>query len=121
MTTWNALGRLEDVRNARVLIAETMSDQPEFKRDAAVLLADECLANAVEHGGGAFELTVQRSSDVLRVEVADQSAQFPLPLEPNVESERGRGLTIVTSLASRWGAEQREQGGKVVWFELFLD
>jgi two-component sensor histidine kinase len=85
------------------------------------LLADECLANAVQHGGGAFELTVQRSSDILRVEVADQSPQFPVPLPSNSESERGRGLTIVTSLASRWGAEQREHGGKVVWFELSLD
>jgi anti-sigma regulatory factor (Ser/Thr protein kinase) len=121
MITWNAQGGAADVRQARVLVGETMSDQSEAKRDAAILLADECVANAVKHGGGTFELTIQRSSHVLRVEVVDQSPTLPVLLTSNSDNEGGRGLTIVTSLASRWGAHERAHGGKVVWFEVSLD
>ncbi len=120
-TTWRANGGVRDVRRARALVARSLGDQQEATRDAAVLLVDECVANAVRHGGGRFELTVTRGADLLRVEVADRSASVPTRLELDPESEGGRGLAIVDMLASTWGTRPIEADGKVVWFELELD
>jgi anti-sigma regulatory factor (Ser/Thr protein kinase) len=120
MNTWHAGGGIGEVRQARDLVSRSLSDQPEATRDAAVLLVDECLANAVVHGGGRFEVTVHRDPDTLRVEVFDRSPRMPVLLMPDPKSERGRGLRIVNELAARWGADGRDDDGKVVWFELNL-
>jgi anti-sigma regulatory factor (Ser/Thr protein kinase) len=98
-----------------------MRDQSEATRDTAVLLADECVANAVRHGGGHFEMTVRRHPGTLRVEVVDESPRQPIALAALPDSERGRGVAIVSRLASRWGTEATNHDGKVVWFELSLD
>ena len=118
---WATRGGPAEVRQARALVSESMRDQSEEARDTAVLLADECVANAVRHGGGRFELTIRRSPAALRVEVADQSPRLPIALAAEPDSERGRGVAIVSRLASRWGAEPDRANGKVVWFELSLD
>src|SRR6202034_3961216 len=107
---WRAHGNLGDVPQAREWILQTVVDQSEVIRDAAVLLADECLANAVQHGGGAFEMIVQRGPDTLRVEVLDESPELPVSRSPDSDSERGWGLTIVDRLASRWGARGLNHG-----------
>ncbi len=120
-TAWHANGGVRDVRRARELVARCVGDQRDSTRDAAVLLVDECVANAVRHGGGRFELTIRRGQGTLRVEVADPSRAVPTLLEPDPESEGGRGLAIVDMLASRWGTEPVDRNGKVVWFELNLD
>jgi anti-sigma regulatory factor (Ser/Thr protein kinase) len=120
MGTWQAHGALGEVRQVRELVSRAMHDQPEATRDAAVLLVDECVANAVQYGGGEFHLTVKRRSGVLRVEVVDRSPQLPIRATPDAESERGRGLAIVDELASRWGADGLADG-KMVWFELALE
>jgi anti-sigma regulatory factor (Ser/Thr protein kinase) len=121
MSIWQARGGIGDVRQARELVSRSVSDQSEATRDAAVLLVDECVANAVQHGGGRYEMTVQRSPRNLRVEVADHGPGLPVPLPPDPESERGRGLAIVKGLATRWGANRVHNDSKVVWFELNLD
>jgi anti-sigma regulatory factor (Ser/Thr protein kinase) len=120
-TTWRANGGVGDVRRARELVARCVSDQQDATRDAAILLVDECVANAVRHGGGRFALTITRGLDLLRVEVTDASASVPVRLDLDLESEGGRGLAVVDMLASRWGTHPIEAGGKVVWFELHLD
>jgi serine/threonine-protein kinase RsbW len=112
---------VRDVRRARQLVARSVGDQQEATRDAAVLLVDECVANAVRHGGGRFELTITRRAALLRVEVADQSASVPTRFDLDPESESGRGMAIVDMLATRWGTCPTEANGKVVWFELNLD
>jgi anti-sigma regulatory factor (Ser/Thr protein kinase) len=121
LSTWRAQGGVADLRQARELVSQSVSDQSEATRDAVVLLLDECVTNAVQHGGGRFALTVRRAPRSLRVEVADGSAGLPVPLSPDPGSERGRGLAIVNRLATRWGANPVQDDGKVVWFELVLD
>ena len=50
--------------------------------------------------------------------VADLDERMDLvPLSVDRDSEHGRGLRIVDSVASVWGVEPR-QVGKAVWFEL---
>jgi hypothetical protein len=54
----------------------------------------------------------------LRVTVADRSERLPNPRAAGADSENGRGLLIVASVAAAWGTSLATAGGKEVWFEL---
>ncbi|WP_372450445.1 ATP-binding protein [Streptomyces tagetis] len=99
--------------------------------DAVVLIVAELTANAVRHGcvpGRDFRLALEipPGGRLVRIEVTDARAErlprrpgAPGPAEEPVES--GRGLVIVTHLATRWGCDPRPGGpGKVVWAEYAL-
>jgi hypothetical protein len=61
---------------------------------------------------------VEPAGDGVRVEVLDANPTMPVAgtLAPGALS--GRGLTLVQSLARRWGAPHNKDGGKTVWFEV---
>jgi len=52
-------------------------------------------------------------------EVTDNSPALPRPRQAITGDERGRGLAIVTALASASGVRS-ETGGKTTWFTLTL-
>jgi anti-sigma regulatory factor (Ser/Thr protein kinase) len=81
------------------------------------LLASELVTNALVHGEGPITLSVD-AHDAIRVEVTDQSATEPVVLSATEVLEHGRGIFIVDRLATRWGCEPTDTGGKTVWFEL---
>ncbi len=85
----------------------------------ACLLASELVTNAVRHAGTALAMTVEWNGERLRVEVEDLDDAAPVPrLQPRDEPG-GLGLVIVSEMATRWGYRpSRDDGGKVVWFEL---
>ncbi len=97
--------------------------------DTAVLLASELVTNAVRACAGAearghpdarrIGLTVTRARDTLRIEVTDAaSGALPAPPgHPDADAESGRGLQVVTALATRWGWRPAAPG-KAVWCEL---
>ena len=72
----------------------------------------------MEHAGGKAELHAVVRDDAVRVEVTDASPMLP---EANVSvaelDERGRGLLMVTAMASRWGVHPFPDG-KTVWCEI---
>ncbi|MFB7569628.1 ATP-binding protein [Streptomyces sp. NPDC056165] len=97
--------------------------------DAIVLIVAELTANAVRHGhvpGRDFHLRLHTASDgcTVRVEVTDTRTEC-LPRRPAVpegatraEEEAGRGLVLVSHLATRWDWHPRPDGpGKTVWAE----
>lgn len=87
--------------------------------DAAVLVVSELAGNAVEHAGTGFELRLEVRGDTsLRIEVLDHGPGSPDPREPDLDSERGRGLHLVASLAVSWGVEPVPGEGKIVWADL---
>jgi anti-sigma regulatory factor (Ser/Thr protein kinase) len=94
-----------------------------FRDDLAAtaeLLTDELLTNAVQHGGGKFDLVASIEADRLRVVVSDVWPSAPVTVYPSGHQlERGRGMTIVDAMASNWGIE-RSDSTKAVWFELDL-
>ncbi|MGW0333114.1 ATP-binding protein [Streptomyces sp. NPDC003011] len=98
--------------------------------DDIVLIVAELTANAVRHGhvpGRDFRLRVQATADgrAVRVEVTDTRAER-LPRRPPASDitgadEAGRGLLLVSGLATRWDWHPRPDGpGKTVWAEYTL-
>ncbi|WP_405537411.1 ATP-binding protein [Streptomyces sp. NBC_00075] len=96
--------------------------------DTLVLIVGELTANAVLHGhvpGRDFHLRVHTVADgrSVRVEVTDTRAER-LPRRPTAvpetggAEETGRGLLLVSRLATRWDWHPRADGpGKTVWAE----
>ncbi|WP_028643146.1 ATP-binding protein [Nocardioides sp. URHA0020] len=103
-------------RALRQLLETTAID--EDTRETAVLLANELVTNAVEHGRGTAYLDAAVQTRAIRLEVTDSSTVIPRPnTEVSDLAERGRGLLLIEALASRWGVQPRSDG-KTVWCEL---
>jgi anti-sigma regulatory factor (Ser/Thr protein kinase) len=105
---------------ARRHVVEACTGWPESAVKVARLLTTEVVTNAVIHGAGDVGLAVTVEERMLRVEVSDESPELPVlvPLV-NPAQRGGRGLQILTAMATAWGVEPRDDPpGKTVWFEL---
>ncbi len=103
---------------SRQHVVAECADMPADARDTAVLLADEVVANALQHGQGTVVLAVFRDGRRLRVEVQDECPDRPVLMDLGLFAECGRGMQLVESLSSSWGCDARCSGsGKCVWFE----
>jgi anti-sigma regulatory factor (Ser/Thr protein kinase) len=81
------------------------------------LLTSEIVSNAVLHAGGSVGLELALlNGEELRVQARDESPDTPVIRRSSPDGIGGHGLTIIESLARRWGVE-RHEGFKVVWFE----
>jgi hypothetical protein len=89
----------------------------ELREDVELLLT-ELMTNVIIHARTDFEVRMEPSGDGVRVEVADGNPAMPVPGTLAANALTGRGLTLVQSLSSRWGAHPNEGGGKTVWFEV---
>nr|WP_238420543.1 SpoIIE family protein phosphatase [Streptomyces taklimakanensis] len=102
----------------RELLYDWASDD---QAEGAVLLLSEVLTNVLVHTEGdaslVAELSGERGSRRLRVEVADPSDELPHRREPGELASRGRGLLLLEMLADSWGVAPRGVG-KSIWFEL---
>jgi anti-anti-sigma factor len=106
----------------RELLAERLSAD-ELAR--AVLLTSELVTNAVVHPrqmpDAQIGVRITVHSRGIRVEVEDAGEGFELPLSVIPGEQGGRGLFLVDSCASKWGALRAatERGPRFqVWFEL---
>ncbi|WP_324616148.1 ATP-binding protein [Streptomyces sp. IMTB 1903] len=114
-------------RGARAARALTVAQLAELKlpfEDAAQVVA-ELAANAVTHGrvrGRDFRLALHLApGSTLRIEVSDTRREFAPPAAcaaPGAEAESGRGLVLVSALASRWGTDLGPAPLKTVWAEI---
>ncbi|MFJ8431759.1 SpoIIE family protein phosphatase [Kitasatospora sp. NPDC094019] len=119
VATWDLTVDQREVGRARALVREQLAAwHLESIGDTVVLLVSELVTNAVRVARDRVQLQLIRV-DKLLVEVSDDNHNLP-SLEPAEQlGETGRGLTLVTKLAERWGTA-RKAVGKVVWFELPL-
>jgi len=111
-------------RTARMVLGELLNAwavEADAVEDAAMLV-HEVVANVVDHAGSdiAIEVDVVAADEWVRVGVADGSSVRPVVRALDPGASRGRGMQIVSSLAQRWGSEDRD-GGKRVWFDLQRD
>jgi hypothetical protein len=85
----------------------------------AALLSTEIMANALEHGAGLVSVGIALNEGLLRIGVGDRAdGSQPHVLTLNSNSDGGRGMWIVDTIAQDWGSEASPSGGKTVWFEL---
>ncbi|MCW3065417.1 MAG: protein serine/threonine phosphatase [Solirubrobacterales bacterium] len=107
---------------ARRLLRQLLGERLDGDLAAAELVVSELVTNAVLHGQRAgmnpVGLTLEESSDCLRIEVTDHGPGFTearaAPGDPG-----GWGLVVVGELADRWGIERAQRGVRV-WAELNL-
>lgn len=102
------------VAACREFVAQALHSRPAELVDRAVLVASELVSNVVRHtpNGGKIEVIV--AAQQLRLEVSDFSYDQPIPLPHSDTAIDGRGLPIVSSLASTWGV-QESRAGKTIW------
>ncbi|HEV2980220.1 MAG TPA: ATP-binding protein [Solirubrobacteraceae bacterium] len=104
------------VTAARLFVRRELSGVPPEVRDAAELMTSELTTNCVRHARTEFEVTVDAQQSI-RIAVTDAGAGDPQVLSPAPTDLTGRGLLIVSRLASRWGVIPAAPG-KTVWFAL---
>src|SRR5580693_4493124 len=106
---------LQSVRQARALIRDPLKRWGlEDLIDNSELLVSELVTNAIRYANGEIMLRLILEPDSLVCEVHDSSPALPRVLQVDKDAENGRGLHVVSQVASRWGV-RRTSGGKVVW------
>jgi anti-sigma regulatory factor (Ser/Thr protein kinase) len=84
-------------------------------RDQLVLALDEMASNALRHGGGRVQASVQVTPESYLIEVSDSAASVPpTPAVGRDPSEGGLGLYLIAELATEHGWYVRD-GAKHVW------
>ncbi|MGC0329439.1 anti-sigma regulatory factor (Ser/Thr protein kinase) [Streptomyces sp. SAI-170] len=104
---------------ARSFVADTLTRWGRTERlDDIRLCASELATNAILHGaptGGKVLVRVELHATSLRIEVHDGGNGTPTACTPRSVAEGGRGLLLVSTVADRWGVEERHGPGKCVW------
>lgn len=85
--------------------------------DLVSLLLTELVTNALRHGLPPVIASISYRREMVRVEVCDSSDGEPLVLHTQPDSVGGRGMRLVSSLATKWGWSEM-LSGKCVWFEV---
>lgn len=113
-------------RRARLMLQDALRDAGVDARVAndALLVLGEFVTNALRHARTEFSVSATTGKGILRVEVFDHDTRPPALMGLDSESTSGRGLHIVSAIASDWGWHTAEEengvSGKVVWAELAL-
>lgn len=96
---------------------------PPARLQDTLLLATELVTNAVLHGAPPITMTIEvtGSPPIVRISVTDRHQQAPLLRDSDRGAIAGRGMSVVDSLASRWGVRRLPAGGKTIWFEMAGD
>ena len=90
----------------RRMAAEPGGDDPRSAdlRDRLVLALDEMASNALRHGEGGVQASVQLTPTAYLVEVSDQAVSSPpVPAVNRDPSEGGLGLYLIAELATQHG------------------
>jgi serine/threonine-protein kinase RsbW len=106
------------IGEARRFLADILGDLP--AAGDAVLCLSELATNATLHSrsrdGGHFTVRAELRGQHLRVAVQDQGGPWTSP--KSTDERHGRGLLIVSRLASNWGRDGHTDVGWTVWFEM---
>jgi serine phosphatase RsbU (regulator of sigma subunit)/anti-sigma regulatory factor (Ser/Thr protein kinase) len=118
VATWRLDGGVEAVSAARGWVGERFTAwEIEPVAELAELLVSELLTNALRHARGPIELTALLLDEIVTLGVTDGDQPLPRLRKVDDADEGGRGLQLVSMLASRWGARPTADG-KVVWCDL---
>ncbi|MGW0517291.1 MULTISPECIES: ATP-binding protein [unclassified Crossiella] len=106
-------------RQARLLVRATLAGWGVTGTvvEDAMLVANELVANVVDHAQGPLRLELLPRTGGVLIRVSDGSPTPPRLHRGPVDSVRRRGLQLVEALSVRWGHQPTGQG-KIVWAEL---
>jgi anti-sigma regulatory factor (Ser/Thr protein kinase) len=109
-----------NLAEAREWVRAGLAGHEGVTTEDAVLVADELVSNAQQHGlpPRKIHLGFTGGRERLRIEVDDASPAEPALRTP--DDSGGRGLLLVQQLAVAWGT-RRGEGRKTVWAELALE
>jgi len=111
-------GHLAPARARRHVRAAIYAWDVPVEETTAVLLTSELVTNAIRHeAGDTVMLVISSAGGQFRVEVHDTSCFLPVPVAGPADTETGRGLILVASLATQWGFYPTP-AGKAVYFTL---
>ena len=118
MTSWTMTfpATSKGARAARLFTCEVIGSTG-VGVDEVALIVSELAANAVLHAATPFTVTVHRTGDHFRIEVADGSSVLPQMKDHGQQAPTGRGLRIIDRLTNDWGVDLTEDG-KVVWVKV---
>lgn len=107
-------------RHARRLIDEACGrwSLPQLAGPAS-LVASELVTNAVEHAATPMTLRISRRDRYVHIAVRDGSPVEPALRRPLITESGGRGLMLISSVATGWGSLPCRDG-KVVWATLAI-
>ena len=127
MTAQTFSGEQASIRQARRFVHEQLLAAGQHSAaETAHLLTSELATNVVNHACTSFEVVVDITPSLIRVEIHDGQAVTeafrdlianpPRSVEPTQVG--GRGLLLVASRAVRFGLHDKGVEGKAIWFEL---
>lgn len=110
-----------ELRTVRRWVADLLHERGVTSSDVVervVLMADELVANVIEHTGATpdVELSVQERTVELRVH--DDDPAQPRLRAPGEAVIGGNGLRIVAGWSSDWGVDDSRPPGKAVWAQV---
>jgi len=112
---WVLAAEARSIAQARTLVAQRLTDLPDESLEVVLLLTSELVTNAIRHGAGPVGVHLAWGDGGVRVEVEDQSPEWPVARTMDRDALNGRGLILVDGLSSGWGVLARRTG-KAVWF-----
>jgi anti-sigma regulatory factor (Ser/Thr protein kinase) len=126
-STWCIASTPQAVSRLRAVIRDAIQDWDlpldDDQLHTLLLLSTELTTNALRYGDQesiTVEISVESSLASIRVSDGDaQAAGSVVASSASPEAETGRGLALVTFLATRWSVERTEHG-KAVTAELAL-
>ncbi|MEV7287245.1 ATP-binding protein [Streptomyces sp. NPDC093252] len=117
---WRFPAHPASVRRARRAVAEALpcALRPHLHDDLS-LLTSELVTNAIRHGArpagdDLIELVLWPADGHYWLAVSDPGTGKPVPAHPDADSESGRGLLLVESLAAAWAVRPRPARGTSV-------
>ncbi len=105
---------------ARRWVEARLTTLSENDRFDTVMVVEELLENAYQHGGGPDQLRIHHTPDPceVTVAVADIGAGEPRMRVP--DRSGGRGLLLVDQVCAEWGVSCHDDG-KLVWGRVDCD
>lgn len=91
-----------------------LADADGATMDTALLVVTELVTNAVLHGRGPIDLTIEVADEAVLVQVSDREPTPPQPRPLTTESTDGRGMALVRLVTADWDCVEHDDG-KVVW------
>ena len=118
IVSWRLHGQQTEIAESRLRVRSALLHWglPRLV-ETAELLISELATNAMRYGKEPIELQVLLLDDLVTLSVADADPPLPRFRRSSYDDEGGRGLQLVATMASRWGA-RATPAGKVVWCEL---